>query len=225
MTRLSTRTLSLFSLLSLACSHTGGPGSAPACPKPTPCTSPMSTTPSGNGTRQCPQASTRAASLTSVALAQTEPTPANGTLKPRDCSLDISPQLADAMYREAVVLIERVGEHPSNADLDLVLPLLEASARSGHAEAQRRFGSYVVGYWVTDEMFWPSRRKTAIAALAMLYESVRLDPAASDAWAQQVGSGKATIPTSPGLPLPKAWVSAALREAKQWEHCHPSTHP
>jgi hypothetical protein len=128
--------------------------------------------------------------------------------------------LAAEDLREADALIKRAGEHPSDRDLDRILPLLKRAAYAGHEAAQRRFGYYVVGYYYTDEMFWPKEPDIAIAALAMLRVAARRTPDGSDQLMAALARDpvKFTGPDSPPA-LPRAWVNAAVKEARRWEDC------
>ncbi len=139
-----------------------------------------------------------------------------------DCPPDVSEQVASVLFEEADHLIKTGDEHPTREEASLYLSLLEISARSGNIKAQRRLGNYVVGYWITDFMFWPKEKKTAVTALAMLYEAARADPARAQPWERELASGSAVLSIDNNLSLPKAWVSSALTEAKEWERCHPS---
>jgi hypothetical protein len=117
-------------------------------------------------------------------------------------------------------VIRRAGEHPAQADLDVMLPLLRSAALSGHELAQERYGSYVVGFWATDDMFWPKDKLNAVSALAMLRVVARRDP-------KSIYRGLAKDPVElraePLKRIPKAWIDLAIAEARAWERCHPAT--
>lgn len=133
---------------------------------------------------------------------------------------------AVAMLEAANAEIKRAGEHPTDADLARLLPLLRGAAEAGLLEAQLRYGNYVYGYWATDDMFWPSRREEAVKALAMLrvaalrIEMVRPVKAADDPLVNALGQ---TPPRWDGeVPQPpKAWEDAAVAEADRWLRCRP----
>ena len=134
------------------------------------------------------------------------------------CPGDLSLAQANANYEQGLVAIKRAGEHPVQADLDVTLPLLRSAALSGHPLAQERYGSYVVGFWATDEMFWPKDKLNAVSALAMLRIVARRDP-------KSIYRGLAKDPVElrqePLKRIPKAWIDLAIAEARAWERCHP----
>lgn len=91
--------------------------------------------------------------------------------RPKDpsCEPRLSPELAQILYETANRLIELEGEHLSNGAAQVILPLLRLASHSGNQQAQRRYGYYVIGYYMTDEMFWPRQKEIAADALAMLH--------------------------------------------------------
>lgn len=134
------------------------------------------------------------------------------------------------MFEEALILIKRAGEHPSDKDLAAILPLLHNAAYAGLLEAQLRYGYYVFGYWLTDEMFWPTDPTTATNALAMLrVAAIRIhhanptkspdDPLLS----ALIGSPPAWAEDFPSPP--DAWLFAATAEADRWLGCRPDLIP
>jgi hypothetical protein len=109
-----------------------------------------------------------------------------------------------------------------DTDLAEILPLLERAANSGYLPAQLRFGSYVVGYWYTDEMFWPQRPQVATLALAMLRVAAKRSPDSKESLVRILAKDPVVFRESDGVPaLPAPWVKAALAEAALWEKAHP----
>jgi hypothetical protein len=77
-----------------------------------------------------------------------------------------------------------------------------------------------VGYYYTDELFWPGQPEIAIAALAMLRVAARKSPGAEDALLAALARDPVAFTDRDGPPpLPGEWLDAALREAKRWEDC------
>ncbi len=107
------------------------------------------------------------------------------------------------------------------SDLLEIIPRLQRAAYAGDTNAQVRYGNYVVGYWYTDEMFWPRQRAVAIAALAMLRVAARKGPAdPNNELMAALARDPVDFSKSGGVPpLPREWVNAALVEAKRWEKC------
>ena len=139
------------------------------------------------------------------------------------CPVGVSCEQAIRDLDRANQLIARAGEHPMDGDLDEILPLLQRAADTGYLPAQFRFGGYVVGYWYTDEMFWPKRPKIAIAALAMLRVACKRSPNVKGTLERNLARDPVKFSDSDGLPpLPQRWVKAALAEAARWEKAHPS---
>jgi len=58
------------------------------------------------------------------------------------CRPSVSLDTAASDLGRASAAIEHAGEHPFDADLDVILPLLSGAARSGLIEAQQRYGTY-----------------------------------------------------------------------------------
>lgn len=131
---------------------------------------------------------------------------------------------ADLLER-ANAAIQRAGEHPTPADLDEILPLLHRAAYGGYLPAQRRYGYYVVGYWYTDEMFWPRSEPIAVSALAMLRVAAQRERAGAagpldDALLEALASDPVTFSEEEGPPaLPEEWVKLGVAEAERWTAC------
>jgi len=94
---------------------------------------------------------------------------------------------------------------------------LQIPAHSGHRQAQRRLGFYVIGYYMTDGMFWPRHKDIAADALAMLHV-VAVDAP------EIVGEEAAWItayaePTPDRTPLPIAWVKQAKQLEAAYRKC------
>jgi hypothetical protein len=154
--------------------------------------------------------------------------PADLSTMPDACSPRKSSEQARQDLREASEWITRAGEHPSDSDISQIIVRLQRAAHAGDVEAQTRFGNYVVGYYLTDEMFWPKQRAVAIAALAMLRVAARkVAPDPNNSLMVALARDKVDFSKANDVPaLPRAWVDAALAEAKRWEKCTPSEmHP
>jgi len=125
---------------------------------------------------------------------------------------------AEGLLAEANRLIEAAGEHPEPEALARILPLLRRAAYGGLPAAQLRYGGYVVGYYATDEMFWPSDRETAIGALGLLRFAVTNDPSQAPNF-----PGLERTPPDPNSQfiqlLDPQWLSLALDEARAYEAC------
>jgi hypothetical protein len=138
------------------------------------------------------------------------------------CPEGVSCEEAERDLAEAKRIIARAGEHPTDMDLAEILPLLERAADSGYLPAQLRFGNYVVGYWYTDEMFWPKKQKVAIVALAMLRVAAKRSPGSDEPLLRVLAKDPVVFRESDGVPaLPAPWVKAALAEAARWQKTHP----
>ncbi len=129
-----------------------------------------------------------------------------------------------------MTLIKRAGEHPSDKDLSAILPLLHDAAYAGLLEAQLRYGHYVFGYWLTDEMFWPTHPTVATNALAMLrVASIRILTAnptkpPDDPLINALAASPPSFPSDFPAP-PDAWLFAATAEADRWLRCRPDLSP
>jgi hypothetical protein len=126
--------------------------------------------------------------------------------------------MAEILYETAERLIAREDEHVSIGALRTILPVLKLAAHAGNRSAQKRYGFYVLGYFFTDSMFWPSDKVTAADALAMLHI------VASDA-PEEVGDNVKWIvdyrnPVNE-LPFPKEWVDMAKRQEADYRKCLP----
>jgi hypothetical protein len=126
--------------------------------------------------------------------------------------------------KRANAAIERAGEHPTDADLGEILPLLHRAAYGGHVGAQRRYGYYVVGYWFTDEMFWPQDEPVAVSALAMARVAAIHDRAENggpldDPLREALASTPVVFSDPDQLTLPDDWVAAGVAEADAWQAC------
>jgi hypothetical protein len=210
---LTTWTLAaLLGLAALGCHATGGRASSAACPTltetvPLPPPEKAAVAPPRAG----PHVSDQAASET--ALSAIEPRPKDPLCEPA-----VSPTLADVMYRTANKLIEAHGDHVSDGELEVIIPLLRLAAHSGHREAQRRLGFYVVGYYLTDGMFWPHQKEIAADALAMLHV-VAVD--APDVVGEEAGwVVPYRDPTSRKTPFPAAWVKRSKQMEAHYRKCH-----
>jgi hypothetical protein len=125
---------------------------------------------------------------------------------------------AEALLAEANRLIDVAGEHPEPEALSRILPKLRRAAYGGLPAAQLRYGGYVVGYYATDEMFWPSDRETAIGALGLLRFAVVHDRAQAADF-----PGLEQTPPDPSSQfiqlLDPEWLALALDEARAYETC------
>ena len=139
---------------------------------------------------------------------------------PSSCRVDESAQQAQQDYQAGLAAIEAAGEHPMDSDLNVILPALKRAAHAGHRDAQARYGNYIVGYWLTDEMFWPDDRETAISGLAMLRIAFRrgYDPG-EDGFAG-LAKDPVDLRSEIASMLPREWVDAAVTYADAWEACH-----
>jgi hypothetical protein len=138
------------------------------------------------------------------------------------CPTGVSCEQAARDFEKATELRARAGEIPAKEESNIYLPLFERAAYSGYLPAQIRFGKYVVGYWYTDEAFWPHERRIAVAALAMLRVAAKRSPDTKDRLMRVLAKDPVKFTESDGVPaLPAAWVKAALVEAAHWEKAHP----
>lgn len=118
--------------------------------------------------------------------------------------------------------IKQAGEHPSKQSITRIVDLLGKAASANSTEAQRAFGFYIFGYWMTDEMFWPRQKKIAIQALAMLriYALKELERGPIyDSYVSYLAQTP-PLPDEEIEPLPKAWLKEALRYADRWINCY-----
>jgi hypothetical protein len=136
------------------------------------------------------------------------------------CPQPITVDQAARELEEAKAWIKRAGEHPAQVDLAEILPRLHRAAYAGNQEARIRFGTYVVGYYYTDEMFWPSEPNVAIPALAMLIIAAHAEPDSRDSLLQALAKDPIAFTDPDGPPaLPRRWIAAALRETKRLSAC------
>jgi hypothetical protein len=164
--------------------------------------------------------------------AETEATrtsPSSGYLTATYGCQAVTANEGEALLKRANAAIERAGEHPMQSDLDEILPLLHRAAYGGYLPAQRRYGYYVVGYWFTDEMFWPHDEPVAISALAMVRVSSIADRIEQggpldDALREAMASTPVTFADPDQAPaLPDEWVDRAVAEADAWSECPKGT--
>jgi len=141
--------------------------------------------------------------------------------KPPQPNIDCTPlpdAEAEALLAEANALIDEAGEHPEPEALAEILPKLRKAAYGGLADAQLRYGAYVVGYYATDEMFWPRDRATAIGALGLLRVAVLRDRASAEDY-----PGLEQTPPDASSPfiqlLDPEWLTLGLEEARAYEAC------
>lgn len=199
---------------SIACAPAMSPGVvAPADPKRSEPTPAASTSVVPRATASVPAA---VASAPAVA-------PKATITRPAGCPEELDPSQAQEAFQIARSMIERAGEHPGPHDLEEILPRLRAAAYAGLAEAQVRYGSYVVGYWATDGMFWPHDRKTAVSALAMLRIAALRDPKNSTDWYGGLAKDPVDRRSPPLSDIPTPWLNLALEEARAWKRCHPDS--
>jgi hypothetical protein len=156
--------------------------------------------------------------------AQSVQTPSDYLTRNHGCAkLELS--VAEDLLARGNDAIARAGEHPGPNDLDAIIPLLHRAAYGGFEPAQRRYGYYVVGYWYTDEMFWPRSKEIAVSALAMLRVAAKLEGAANagaydDELLKALAGDPVTFSETEGPPaLPDEWVNAGVEEADQWLRC------
>ena len=132
--------------------------------------------------------------------------------------MDVGVEVARVRLQEAVEAIKRAGEHPSRADFKVILDALTVASNAGVQEAQRRLGFYVIGFWMTDLLFWPKEPKVALHAFAMLrdfalhsqkrgvfLDGLRLTPPAFD--------------PNEGIGLPRRWMVEGEAYLKRWRAC------
>ena len=144
--------------------------------------------------------------------------------RPKACPAALSSDLAAQELEVAKTWIKRAGEHPSRDDLAQILPRLYQAAYAGNHEAQLRFGTYVVGYYYTDLMFWPRDPDLAIPALASLIIAARAETSHRDSLLQALAKTPIAFTNPDGPPaLPKVWIKAALRETKRLFACAEKT--
>lgn len=160
-----------------------------------------------------------AAACTSHGGASPAPTKPEGARA--EHALDCAPvpkAEAEVLLAEANALIEQAGEHPEPQALERILPKLRKAAYGGLHDAQLRYGAYVVGYYATDEMFWPRDRETAIGALGLLRFAVLRDPGSAESY-----PGLDQTPPDPSSAfiqlLDPDWLRLALEEARAYEAC------
>ncbi len=134
------------------------------------------------------------------------------------CEPRVSADLAEVLYRTAKNLIHAHGDHVSDGELEVILPLLRLAAHSGHRRAQATYGQYIVGYYATDEMFWPLQPEVAADGLAMLRivcadEPGLVAPEYAALYLRGMLSG------NPDEPFPKAWLKRAQKTEEAWRRC------
>jgi hypothetical protein len=135
-------------------------------------------------------------------------------------SAAVSAEQAQIDLSDAKESIARAGEHPTDQEFSAILSRLRRAAYAGNLAAQKRFGGYVVGYYYTDNLFWPDQPEIAIPALAMLRIAARRSPDPNDTLLVALARDPIAFTDPDGPPpLPKQWLDAALDEARKWENC------
>lgn len=129
--------------------------------------------------------------------------------------------VAEKQLKIGLRVIQEAGEHPTVEAVEQIVKYLGSSGEAGLLGAQLSLGMYVVGYWFTDEIFWPDDIKVATHALAMLrVAALRLH----DLGPPHDPLLKALALTPPqfddqNFELPEEWLSASLQLADQWLSC------
>jgi hypothetical protein len=214
-----------FALLLSACSAPQGSWSIPKAPPPPPAV----LAPSAVIAEALPPASRASVELTEkdpAAIASVDPREealrALSSIGPRHpdpfCEPAISPELAEVLFQTAQVLIRAHGDHVSVGELQVLLPLLRLAAHSGHRGAQARYGRYVVGYYLTDEMFWPRQPDVAADALAML-RIVSKDEPTIFGEAEAALYLRGMLPGDPEERVPRPWLKKAEEIEREYRRC------
>jgi len=144
-------------------------------------------------------------------------TPAPAAPRAIDCT-PLPVAEAEALLAEANEVIREAGEHPDPDSVTRILEKLRKAAYGGLPAAQLRYGWFVVGYYSTDEMFWPHDRETAIGALGLLRFAVQRDPASAESY-----PGLELTPPDPDSAfiqmLDPEWLGLAVDEASAYAAC------
>ena len=138
--------------------------------------------------------------------------------------LKLSASELEGLTQLGLSTIKSAGEHPFDDSLKVISDSLCRAAIGGSRQAQKTLGSYVVSYWMTDEMFWPKRKEFAITALAMLraYALHELQNGAdlSDDLVKALSQTPPHFKEDFPIELPKEWIAASVKRADRWRECH-----
>ena len=119
--------------------------------------------------------------------------------------------------------VEKAGEHPTESAVARIIRSLSQAAEFGLSDAQFKLGFYVVGYWMTDEMFWPSQKDRAIHALAMLRVAALHMSDVKKSKTQDPFLKALSMPSphfgDETYALPKEWLNRSLNLANEWIKC------
>ena len=136
-------------------------------------------------------------------------------------SITLSTVEVKHLTKKGIKVIQSAGEHPSYRSVEQIVDYLGKAAIANATEAQKHLGFYVYGYWMTDLMFWPKQKRTAVDALAMLrifaIKELNYGPPH-----QPLLQGLGVTPPHLDdelLDLPNAWVSLAVKAADHWQKC------
>jgi hypothetical protein len=218
----ATHALGIVCCLTSACACPRQTSSAPApqCPE---ATSSALAEPTASVTSEAAPAPPAPATVSVPATAPTKPTLRRSP--DPNCEPEIDGGLATAALEQAEALITAHGDHVDNGELRVILPLLRLAAHAGNVTAQLRYGYYVFGYWMTDEMFWPRDAETAVDALAMLHVAAKSNPELLDANNLEIGLHFRVPQEQGALVIPKAWARRAEAAAAEWERCRSTLPP
>jgi len=151
------------------------------------------------------------------AAPEVDSTPTPAAPRAIDCT-QLPVAEAEALLAEANALIDEAGEHPDQDAVVRILEKLRKAAYGGLPAAQLRYGWFVVGYYATDEMFWPGDRDTAVGALGLLRFAVMRDPTSAEDF-----PGLDQTPPDPNSAfiqlLDPEWLRLAVEEASAYEAC------
>ena len=138
--------------------------------------------------------------------------------------LNLNDSERERLSELGVAEMSKAGEHPSKESMDLILTSLRQAALAGSPKAQKKFGFFVVSYWVTDELFWPSEQAIAIDALAMLRIYALTESQTKQEDSDDLLRGLALTPPTfdEELPFefPEEWLNKSVKIAKRWQGCH-----
>jgi len=136
-------------------------------------------------------------------------------------SLSLDAQEVIKLTRAGTKAIKEAHEHPSSRTIDIIMDLLGKASAANSTDAQGSLGFYVIGYWMTDFMFWPSRKEEATHALAMLRIYALKQLKVGPPFGPFVQALALTPPrfTDDTYELPKEWLSLSLTAASEWQKC------
>lgn len=135
--------------------------------------------------------------------------------------INLNAEEAASLTEKGLQISQSAGEHPSYESIEQIVAHLSRAAAANSTEAQKGLGFYVVGFWMTDFMFWPKQKQVAVDALAflrisMIKELTKGPPHIQ--WMQGLGVSPPYFDEDSNR-LPTTWLNLAIKAASHWQRC------